>query len=322
MKNEMSTTTPNAILIDAITILPGRREIREEEVQTIAESMATIGLQTPITVRRNGEKYILVTGAHRLAAARKLEWTVIDCVVRDFASDADARLWEISENLHRAGLTVLERAEYVAEWERLNEGMATPKQVSQVGTPVEKHGHRQPESGVRKTAKALGISKSEVQRARKIASLSPKVKAAAVKAGKANNQAALLKAADFTPEDDPIARFANSKPTPEPTKAAKPSKAAMATTVTAISADCVAAHRGQTPRAPPPPADTDLVEELKTVLVDLLDAVLGNNASDDALGDVIDYALDVMERYNIPRRADGYRVPRRVDDVTDVTARS
>jgi ParB/RepB/Spo0J family partition protein len=134
----MNTIAPNAILIDAITILPGRREIREEEVQTIAESMAAIGLQTPITVRREGGKYILVTGAHRLAAARKLEWKAVDCVVRDFASDADARLWEIAENLHRADLTVLERAEYVAEWERLNEGMATPKQVSQVETLAER----------------------------------------------------------------------------------------------------------------------------------------------------------------------------------------
>jgi ParB/RepB/Spo0J family partition protein len=145
----MSTTAPNAILIDAITILPGRREIREEEVQTIAESMAAIGLRTPITIRRDGEKYILVTGAHRLAAARKLEWKVIDCVVRDFASDSDARLWEISENLHRAELTVLERAEHIAEWINLSEAIPA-KQPAQVEQAVAKHGHRQQESGISK----------------------------------------------------------------------------------------------------------------------------------------------------------------------------
>ena len=36
-------------------------------------------------------------------------------------SDVDARLWEISENLHRAELSVGERADQIAEWVRLTE---------------------------------------------------------------------------------------------------------------------------------------------------------------------------------------------------------
>ena len=32
------------------------------------------------------------------------------------ASEIDARLWEISENLHRAELSALERAEQIDEW--------------------------------------------------------------------------------------------------------------------------------------------------------------------------------------------------------------
>jgi hypothetical protein len=38
------------------------------------------------------------------------------------AGDAEARLWEISENLHRADLTELERSELTSEWVRLIEG--------------------------------------------------------------------------------------------------------------------------------------------------------------------------------------------------------
>jgi hypothetical protein len=211
--NDRPAEIMGAILIDAITILPGRRKIREEEVQTIAESMAAIGLQTPITVRRDGGKYILVTDAHRLAAARKLEWTVIDCVVRDFASASDARLWEIAENLHRADLTVLERAEHIAEWIRLSEVIPgnKPAQVAPVSA-----GGRGKEGGVNAAARKLGIDRTEAQRAIKIASLPPKMKAAAVKAGKANNQSALLEAAKSAREKQSVAvvSYKSAKKTP------------------------------------------------------------------------------------------------------------
>ena len=36
--------------------------------------------------------------------------------------DVEARLWTISENLHRNELTVTQRAEQIAEWIRLTEG--------------------------------------------------------------------------------------------------------------------------------------------------------------------------------------------------------
>lgn len=42
----------------------------------------------------------------------------------------DARLWEIAENLHRAELTVQERAEHIAEWVRL-----TGEKVAQLAPP-------------------------------------------------------------------------------------------------------------------------------------------------------------------------------------------
>ena len=41
-------------------------------VDEIAESILEIGLQAPILVRRDGERYVLVEGLHRLEACRKL----------------------------------------------------------------------------------------------------------------------------------------------------------------------------------------------------------------------------------------------------------
>ncbi|MDL2266996.1 hypothetical protein LJC46_03295 [Desulfovibrio sp. OttesenSCG-928-G15] len=74
------------------------------------------------------------------------------------------RLWEISENLHRAELSALERDKLVAEWCRL-----TGQQVRQVDAPS---GGAQPkEQGIRETSRQLGLSEPDVRRAVKVASL-------------------------------------------------------------------------------------------------------------------------------------------------------
>ena len=89
------------------------------------------------------------------------------CAVFDNTmSDDQARMWEISENLHRAELTALEHDEQVAEWARLAE-----KQMAQVA-PRGPVGHR-PEGGIRKASRELGIERTEVRRAVKVDSLTP-----------------------------------------------------------------------------------------------------------------------------------------------------
>jgi sulfiredoxin len=42
------------------------------KVKEIAKSIVEKGLQTPIQVRRDDKRYVLVTGLHRLEAARSL----------------------------------------------------------------------------------------------------------------------------------------------------------------------------------------------------------------------------------------------------------
>ena len=65
-------------------------------------------------------------------------------------------MWEISENLHRAELTVTERAEHIAEWVKL-----TREKVAQVAPP----GGRQPrDQGIRSAVRELGIDRTEAQR--------------------------------------------------------------------------------------------------------------------------------------------------------------
>ncbi len=91
-----------------------------------------------------------------------------------YGEDA-ARLWEIAENLHRAELTALERAENIAEWIRLAD------KVGQLD-PLSKGG-RGNEGGVRAAAREIGVERMEARRAEKVASLSDDAKEAAREAG-------------------------------------------------------------------------------------------------------------------------------------------
>ena len=137
-------------------------------VERLAESMGRLGLQTPITVRDDGEWPVLVAGLHRLKAAERLGWDKIEAIYLE-GDEQDARLWEISENLHRCDLSAVERAEHIDEWRRLT--------VAKGGQVVHPSGGQQPlDRGHTKTAEALGVSRETVRRASVIAALPEEVR--------------------------------------------------------------------------------------------------------------------------------------------------
>ena len=49
-----------------------RATLKPETVRQIAESMLEVGQQLPILVRRDGDRFVLVEGLHRLEACRAL----------------------------------------------------------------------------------------------------------------------------------------------------------------------------------------------------------------------------------------------------------
>jgi ParB-like chromosome segregation protein Spo0J len=59
-----------------------RKTLDPKRVDTIAQSMLTDGQQTPILVRADGARFVLVEGLHRLEAAKALgETTIIGFLV-------------------------------------------------------------------------------------------------------------------------------------------------------------------------------------------------------------------------------------------------
>ncbi len=55
-----------------------RGTLKPETVQEIAQSILEIGQQMPILVRRDGDRFVLVHGLHRLEACKALGEETID----------------------------------------------------------------------------------------------------------------------------------------------------------------------------------------------------------------------------------------------------
>ena len=71
-----------SIGVDCIYVpLQLRRSIDGEKVQRLAEQILNEGQKTPIQVRREVNRYVLVTGVHRLEAMRALGETVIEALI-------------------------------------------------------------------------------------------------------------------------------------------------------------------------------------------------------------------------------------------------
>lgn len=203
----------------SIIAVPSRhRSLDSEAVGRLEESIKSVGLRTPITVRivdgwEDGDEVfdgqpVLVTGRHRLEAVRSLGWEAIECFIFDGDDEIDAELWEIAENLHRAELTAQQRSDHIAEWIRLVEAkQERENQVRQLAASESDVGYKKPpeqvERGTRSAARELGINERQARRAKLIASIPEDAKKAAADAGLSDNQSALeriAKAGDPTAE--------------------------------------------------------------------------------------------------------------------------
>ena len=113
-------------LIDANPYQP-RSEVHDADLVELANSLREHGLVQPIVVRAKGERYELIAGQRRLAAARRLGLGKV--LVRVLDVD-DLQMSEIAivENLQRRDLDALEKAasfkQYLATWSCTQEELA------------------------------------------------------------------------------------------------------------------------------------------------------------------------------------------------------
>ena len=113
-------------LIDANPYQP-RSQVHDADLAELANSLREHGLVQPIVVRATGDRYQLIAGQRRLAAARRLGWGKV--LVRVLDVD-DRQMSEIAivENLQRRDLDALEKAtsfkQYLATWSCTQEELA------------------------------------------------------------------------------------------------------------------------------------------------------------------------------------------------------
>ena len=110
--NEPTTDKVLAIEIDRIAPNPfqPRKEIADEKIEELAQSIKACGLIQPLVVRRTGDGYQLVVGERRYLACKKLGWQKISATVKTL-SDNDMAMIALIENLQRENLSFLEEAE-------------------------------------------------------------------------------------------------------------------------------------------------------------------------------------------------------------------
>ena len=87
-----------------------RRTFGREELQVLTISIAQVGLIQPLTVRRSGVGYELISGERRLRACELLGLKEVPCIVEE-ASPEQSALMALVENVQRADLSFWEEAE-------------------------------------------------------------------------------------------------------------------------------------------------------------------------------------------------------------------
>ena len=161
---------PIEITLDRITIPAGRRAVDADAVERLKQSIAAVGLQHPITVCQRDGGYVLVAGAHRLAACSELEMQKIPANVADLNA-LEAELLEIDENLARNELSAAERTKAITRRKTIYEQLHPETQAtSRGGDGRHKDTRRQlgdetvADRFTKVTAEATGRSERAIQR--------------------------------------------------------------------------------------------------------------------------------------------------------------
>ncbi len=86
-----------------------RLEVEDEGLGELAASIRRIGIIVPLLVRPDGDRYVIIAGHRRFAAAGNSGLAEVPCCIRK-DKEADSAEVSLAENLFRTDLTPVERA--------------------------------------------------------------------------------------------------------------------------------------------------------------------------------------------------------------------
>ena len=96
-----------------------RESFPKEDIQTLANTIKEVGLLQPISVRKKGKTYQIISGERRWRACQFAGLKEIPAIVKDI-TDRQMMAESLIENVHRKDLEPLERARGLAEVYRLH----------------------------------------------------------------------------------------------------------------------------------------------------------------------------------------------------------
>ena len=143
------------------------RKVDEGKVVELCSSYADVNLINPISV---DQEFTLISGAHRLAAAKKCGWETIEAKIFK-EDDLTQKLIEIDENLIRNELCYISASEHILEREVI---------LTSLGRRRKRGSNRYTEDQSSETteelAKKLGTSPKMYRLRRQVAELSPEAR--------------------------------------------------------------------------------------------------------------------------------------------------
>lgn len=142
------------------------REPTQERLDQMAESIRRNGILNPLLVRRMGERYQILGGHTRKAAAAKIGYKELPCVVMDVDDDEAENIFVTDNLMQRPGLLPSEKAwAYRTKLETMKrQGERTDLTSTQVGQKL---------TSVEKLANEVGESRNQVQRYIRLTELNP-----------------------------------------------------------------------------------------------------------------------------------------------------
>lgn len=105
------STTIHPIPVSSIIPNPNqpRKEFHHDSILKLADSIKQFGIIQPLTVRKIGDTYELVSGERRLRAAKELNMPFVPCLITNIDEEKSAEI-SIIENLIREDLNIFEQA--------------------------------------------------------------------------------------------------------------------------------------------------------------------------------------------------------------------
>lgn len=113
--NAQQQATPMAEMSEVATslIIPNpqqpRTQFDEESLSELAASIAELGIIQPVTLRRSGDKYVIISGERRWRAAQMVGIEHLPAYIRE-VEDEDLHAMALVENIQRQDLNAIEIA--------------------------------------------------------------------------------------------------------------------------------------------------------------------------------------------------------------------